>query len=603
MKAFFKQTLATLLGNLLSLVLTLAVSTTGLLLIVFFLTYDSGPVVKEKSILIVDLATPIQDTEPVFSLGSILSNDQPTPLSLRRVVEALDKASQDDRIVGIFLDGRQGGGAKGYANLQEIRTALERFQKAGKKVIAYGVDWREPDYFLASIADEVVMNPLGSLELNGFGTEPLFYQGAFEKYGIGVQAVRVGQFKGAIEPFTRQDLSPQNRQQIEALLGGVWQTYLQTVAANRAVNSEQLQAIADSQGLLLAENAQQEKLIDKVAYWDQMIEQLKGMSIADQGTQKTFRQITLANYLDVPVKAVPERQSENKIAILYAEGTIVNGDGTEQTVGGDRFVRFLRQIRDDEQVKALVLRINSPGGSATASEMILRELQLFAQKKPVIISMGNVAASGGYWIALGGQRIFAEPTTVTGSIGVFSLLFNVGALGNRFGLTWDQVQTAKLANLGSGVRPKTEAELAIFQGAVNQVYDLFLNKVAKARNLPKTQVSDIAQGRVWTGLDAQKIGLVDELGSLQTAIAYAAKQAKLGEDWQLEEYPKSKDLETVIVEKLFKAQAQFLPVKPAVNADPLSQQWQQFRQEFTELQTLNDPKGIYARLPFNWQWH
>jgi protease-4 len=270
-------------------------------------------------------------------------------------------------------------------------------------------------------------------------------------------------------------------------------------------------------------------------------------------------------------------------------------------VGGDRFVKLIRKIRADQDIKAVVVRINSPGGSATASDLIWREVQLLKAKKPVVISMGNVAASGGYWIATGGQHIFAEPTTITGSIGVFSLLFNVETIGNRFGLTWDQVRTSKLANLGSGIRPKSAAELAIFQQAVNQIYDLFLDKVSQSRGLSKAKVAEIAQGRVWTGAEAQKIGLVDDLGGLEQAITYAANQTNLGDNWELDEYPRQKSLETAILESLFKLQIQ--SQIPKVQTDPLTQKWQDFRAELTSLQTLNDPKGIYARLPFNWKWH
>ncbi|MGL5034018.1 MAG: signal peptide peptidase SppA, partial [Microcystaceae cyanobacterium] len=543
---FFKQAFASLVGTLTALILVVTLGTTSLVLLLVILTHDSSPIVKEKTILIFDLATQIRDTKPTVSLAQAFSQDDTSNLTLRQVIAALNKASKDDRIVGIFLDGRTGGGASGYASLTELRQALENFRKTGKKIIAYGVNWREPDYFLASIADEIMINPIGSMEMNGLGTEPLFYTGALEKYGIGVQAVRVGDFKAAVEPFTRQDLSPQNRQQLQALLGGVWTNYLATVAQSRGLETAQLQAIADNQGLVSPQQAQSNKLVDQVVYWDQVIDQLKKLSIVDQDEDKSFRQIRLESYLDVTVKAAPVQSSDQKIAVLYAEGAIVNGDGAADSIGGDRFVKVIRKIRENQEVKAVVLRINSPGGSATASDLILREVQLLKAKKPVIISMGNVAASGGYWIATGGDRIFAENTTITGSIGVFSLLFNVENIGNRFGFTWDSVKTSKLANLSSGVRPKNEAELAIFQQATNAIYDLFLDKVSQSRGLPKSKVAEIAQGRVWTGADARKIGLVDEIGGLETAIAYAAKQKNLGDNWEVLEYPDKPSLETAI---------------------------------------------------------
>jgi protease-4 len=601
MNRFIKQILASFIGTIAALLMTVTVGASALVLLLLLLSQDSSPVVKEKTVLIFDLATQIQDTESTPSFNQLLSQESQSTLSLRQVLETIQKASKDDRIVAIFLDGRQGGGASGYASLTEVREALQRFRQTGKKIIAYGVDWREPDYFLASIADEILENPIGTVEINGLGAEPLFYGAALAKYGIGVQAVRVGNFKSAVEPFTRQDLSPQNRQQLESLLGGVWQTYIETVATSRSLTASDLQAIADNQGLLSAQKAQKAKLIDKVVYWDQVVDQLKSLSKVDEDEEKSFRQISLNDYVSVPVKAFPARRSDQKIAVLYVDGAIVNGEGSLDSVGGDRFVKLIRKIRADQDIKAVVVRINSPGGSATASDLIWREVQLLKAKKPVVISMGNVAASGGYWIATGGQHIFAEPTTITGSIGVFSLLFNVETIGNRFGLTWDQVQTSKLANLGSGIRPKSAAELAIFQQAVNQIYDLFLDKVSQSRGLSKVKVAEIAQGRVWTGAEAQKIGLVDDLGGLEKAITYAANQTNLGDNWELDEYPRQKSLETAILESLFKLQLQSQVSK--VQTDPLTQKWQDFRAELTSLQTLNDPKGIYARLPFNWKWH
>ncbi|MEB3191768.1 MAG: signal peptide peptidase SppA [Snowella sp.] len=601
MNRFIKQILASFIGTIAALLMTVTVGASALVLLLLLLSQDSSPVVKEKTVLIFDLATQIQDTESTPSFNQILSQESQSTLSLRQVLETIQKASKDNRIVAIFLDGRKGGGASGYASLTEIREALQRFRQTGKKIIAYGVDWREPDYFLASIADEILENPIGTIEINGLGAEPLFYGAALAKYGVGVQAVRVGNFKSAVEPFTRQDLSPQNRQQLESLLGGVWQSYIETVATSRSLTTSDLQAIADNQGLLSAQKAQKAKLIDKVVYWDQVVDQLKSLSKVDEDEEKSFRQISLNDYVSVPVKAFPARRSDQKIAVLYLDGTIVNGEGSLDSVGGDRFVKLIRKIRADQDIKAVVVRINSPGGSATASDLIWREVQLLKAKKPVVISMGNVAASGGYWIATGGQHIFAEPTTITGSIGVFSLLFNVETIGNRFGLTWDQVQTSKLANLGSGIRPKSEAELAIFQQAVNQIYDLFLDKVSQSRGLSKAKVAEIAQGRVWTGAEAQKIGLVDDLGGLEKAITYAANQTNLRDNWELDEYPRQKSLETAILESLFKLQIQSQVSK--VQTDPLMQKWQDFRAELTSLQTLNDPKGIYARLPFNWKWH
>ena len=593
MNQFFKQILSSLIGTIAALLLIVTIGASGLIVLLLLLSQDGSPTVKDKTVLVFDLATKIRDTEPTITLSQAFSQEEQPTLTLKQVLKNLDKARQDPHITAIFLDGRNSSGARGSATSSEIRQALEAFQKAGKKIIAYGVDWDERDYYLTSIADEVILNPIGMMEMNGLGAQPLFYKGAFEKYGIGVQTVRVGNYKSAVEPYTRASLSPENRQQLETLIGGIWQNFITTVASSRKISPTQIQAIADNQGLLSAQEAKSKGFIDQIAYWDEVLAKLTTLSAKEE---QTFRQIDLASYSDVAVKSVPEKSSANKIAVVYAEGAIVNGDGTFETVGGDRFSRELRKIRNDDEVKAVVLRINSPGGSATASEIILREIQLIKAEKPVIISMGDVAASGGYWMATGGQHIFADPNTITGSIGVFSLLFNTEKIGNNFGLTWDTVKTAKLADLSTSVRPKSELEIAIYQQTVNKIYDLFLDKVSQSRKIPKEKVAEIAQGRVWSGTEAQKIGLIDEIGGLNSAITYAVAQTNLGQDWEVAEYPQKKSLEATILRKLFNIQA-FAEVNPS---DPLTVEWEKFKQELGILQTFNDPKSVYARLPFNW---
>jgi protease-4 len=283
--------------------------------------------------------------------------------------------------------------------------------------------------------------------------------------------------------------------------------------------------------------------------------------------------------------------------MVYAQGEIVNGQGSGQQVGGQSFARQLRQVRQDEDVKAVVLRINSPGGSATASEEILREVRLTSQKKPVIVSMGDYAASGGYWIATGANHIFAEANTITGSIGVFGLQFNVQKLASDYGITWDVVKTGRYADSATISRPKTPQELAIAQKSVNQIYNQFLNKVAQSRKLPVQKVAQIAQGRVWSGQDAKKLGLVDEIGGIDDAIEYAAKQANLRDDWEVEEYPKVRSLEKRILEKLTSDES----AQERKLADPLTAEFLKIQADLAILKSMNDPRGVYVRLPFNWR--
>ncbi|MBW4636101.1 MAG: signal peptide peptidase SppA [Iphinoe sp. HA4291-MV1] len=607
MRNFLKQTFASLLGSLLGLFIFCGLGTTGLLLLLFTVASfkDGGPVVKDKSVLVFDLSTNITDGEPNSSelLQEALSGEDDKRISLHTVLEALEKARRDKRIVGIYLDASRTTEDRvtGFATLKEVRQALEKCRAAGKKIVAYGMDWGEREYYLSSVADTIVVNPLGAMEINGLSVQPLFFAGALQKYGVGVQIVRVGKFKGAVEPLILKKLSPENRQQTQQLLNDVWAEWRATVGASRKINPPQLQAIADNQALLLADQAKTNRLVDKVAYLDQVVADLKQLTNSDK-KDKTFRQISLREYAEVPGKSLGvERDSQNKIAVVYAEGEIVDGQGEGGDVGGDRFAKIFRRLRQDKDVKAVVLRINSPGGSVTGSEVIQREVRLTGQEKPVVVSMGNVAASGGYWIATDSKRIFAEPNTITGSIGVFGQILNLQKLGNDNGITWDSVKTARYADTQTVARPKSPQELAIYQRSVNRVYDVFLNKVAQGRKLPKQKVAEIAQGRVWSGVAAKKIGLVDEIGGLDAAIKYAAVAANLGDNWELQEYPK----EGSFGERWFgrvteEAQTAFGVDKAQLKApDPLMAEFQKLQQELAILHKMNDPQGIYARLPFN----
>lgn len=311
----------------------------------------------------------------------------------------------------------------------------------------------------------------------------MFLAGAFQKYGIGIQVLRVGKYKSAVEPFTQTNLSPENREQMQQLLNDLWGEFLTTVGRHRDLDAKQLQAIADSQGILKPQSAQSRGLVDKLAYFDEVVQELKQLTGNDE-EDKTFNQIDLTAYARVAASNA-ESRSKNQIAVVYAEGTIVDGEGGVREIGGDRFSALMRKLREDDKIKAVVLRVNSPGGSATVSEVIGREVELTSHRKPVIVSMGDYAASGGYWISAYGDRIFAEPNTITGSIGVYGILSNIQELANNNGITWDVVKTGRYADMQTIARPKTDAELQLYQNSVNRVYQLFLNKVAEGRNLPQ----------------------------------------------------------------------------------------------------------------------
>ncbi len=604
---FFKQTFASLVGTLLGLMIFAGLSTTGLLLLIVASTTanDAGPTVKNKSVLVFDLSTKITDSKPGSSqlLRNILSGENEPRISLRSVLDSIEKARQDKRIVAIYLDARKTTNVDntGFATLKEIRQALEKFRSSGKKIIAYGVDWGEKGYYLGSVANTVVLNPLGAMEVNGLSTQPMFLAGALEKYGIGVQVVRVGKFKGAVEPLLLKKLSPENRQQTKKLLDDVWGDWRSIVSSSRKITPENLQAIADSKGILLADEAKSRGLVDRVAYFDQVVADLKKIT-ASKKDDKTFKQISIDKYADVVDSSSSTNNSSNKkIAVVYAEGEIVDGQGEDEQVGGDRFAKVFRKVRQNKDIKAVVLRINSPGGSATASEIMQREVRLTREVKPVVVSMGDIAASGGYWIATDSNRIFAEPSTITGSIGVFGVLFNAQKLGNDNGITWDSVKTGRYADTQTVARPKSAEELKLYQRSVDRVYSLFLNKVAKGRKLSPEKVSEIAQGRIWSGTAAKKIGLVDEIGGLDSAISYAAKKVKLGKDWQLQEYPRGTSFGERLFGKVAEETKTALGIAgtSAKTPDLLTAELQKLRQELAVFQTMNDPRGIYTRLPFN----
>jgi protease IV len=596
MGQFFKQTIASIIGTIAGLLLLITLGTTGFVMLLVTATANTSAEsqVKNQSILVLDLSIPIRDSVAPMGIEQVFAGEMDRALTLRDVLQSLEKASQDDRIVGLFLDGRKGDAVSGYAVMAEVRAAIAKFQATGKKIIAYDVGWSEQKYYLASMADEVILNPMGILEFNGLSSQQTFFQGALEKYGIGVQIVRVGDYKSAVEPYTRKGFSVENRQQTRELLDDLWDKFLITVAENRQLDTKYLQQIADRQGFIEPEAAKKIGLVSEVAYFDTVSTKLRELTGELEPKKDSFRQIDLSDYIrdrkatDLEAKSTTE--VIDRVAVIYAEGAIVGGKGSIEQIGSDRFAKELSELRKDKNIKAIVLRVNSPGGSATASDVILREVLLAKEEKPVIVSMGNVAASGGYWIAAGADYIFAEENTITGSIGVFGLLPNIQKIGNDHGITWDVVQTGKLADISSTVRPKTDTELAIFQQSVKQTYNLFLDKVAQYRKLPKDKVHQIAQGRVWSGKEAVKIGLVDRIGGLDAAIAYAAQQAKLDNNWIVQEYPQNHSWETELVTRLMQTEG----IKILQQNDSMTQELQKIKQEFEVFQSFDDPRHIYA---------
>ena len=579
----------------------------GLLGAVVALNSDKkAPSMEPGSFLVFDLATNITDAPPQADFSPFAS-EHSTTLNLIAVTPGLRAPKSDERITGILLKGSltPAGYGSGFAALKEVRSALVDFRSGGKPVRAYLEAVTTKDYYLASAAGEIALDPYGMIIMPGLASEPMFFTGAFEKYGIGVQVTRVGKYKSFVEPYTRKDMSSENREQTQKLLNDLWGSMLSDMAQSRSLSVEKIQTVVDAEGIIRPEPAKAATLVDRIAYRDEIIAELRSKTGPSGHDKITFKQIEIGAYakiakdnVDVAKKASPSDTpatgaSRGRVAIVYAEGSIVDGNGNRDDIGGVKFARELRRLRGDDTVKAIVLRVNSPGGSASASENIAREVRLARKVKPVIVSMGTYAASGGYWIAADGDRIFAEPTTITGSIGVFGLQFDVQKLANNVGLTFDAVKTGKYADAITITRPKSDEELAIFQKMVDWIYGEFVGKVAVARKLKKEDVEEIAQGRVWSGSEAKKLGLVDEIGGLDDAIQYAVKKAGLGKNYRIVEYPQKKEL----FEALSELVDRFSPDARAQTGSAVRQITERLQREFATLKTYNDPQGVYARMP------
>ncbi|MDJ0703166.1 MAG: signal peptide peptidase SppA [Leptolyngbyaceae cyanobacterium MO_188.B28] len=598
MRDFLKIFLASALGTFASLVALIAFIGLGAGSLVVYLlastSTDVEPEVEDKSILVYDLSLEILDSVPPSGPGIVLEETlvgaSNRAISLRAALDSIAQAAEDDSIVGLYLHGNT---SEGFATLKELRQALETFKQSGKPILAYDLAWSERDYYLTSVADTLVLNAAGILEFNGFRAETQFLAGALQKYGIGVQVLRAGRYKSAVEPFIRTESSPEDREQTQALLADLWQEILKTTAESRESTPEELQQLADQGGLLMAQDALDAGLVDRVSYFDEVLTDLQDLTDTEPDDGDAFPQISLSAYSRLVNQRLASKAKGDTIAIVYADGEIISGQGSPGIIGSATLTKALRKVRLDDDVKAVVLRVNSPGGGASASEVITREVELTSEVKPVVVSMGDFAASGGYMISTQADKIFASPGTITGSIGVFGLILNLKEVANDNGVTWDVIKTAEYADIDTISRPQTSKELALQQAVVDDLYDRFITMVAESRQIAREKVDDIAQGRVWTGVDAKEIGLVDELGGLNDAVSAAAEQAEL-EQWRIEEYPKPRTLEEQIFENLFGQLISHLPM----GADPLTQEFQRLREELAVIQLLTDPRGLYTRLSF-----
>lgn len=539
MKAFFKQALATMVGIFLIAALF---SVMGIVSLVSIIASGSSETpIKENSILHLNLSGTLTDRTQENPLDKIMNmGEESNAVSLEQAITALKKAAVNDNIKGVYLEA--GTLSAQPATVQELRQALVDFKKSGKWIVSYADSYGKMGYYLSSVADTLLLNPEGSVDFSGLESQPMFFKEVLDKLGIEMQVFKVGTYKSAVEPFICTEMSDANREQIISYLTSVWNNVLSDVAASRNIDVDKLNKLADTQTMFTkAQSSVDNGLIDALCYIDQVKDILRSnCNLVNKDDKLSFASIS-----DVANSAKSKEGKGEQIAVYYACGEIVQSASTgldqEVQIVGEKVVKDLQALRTDPKVKAVVIRVNSPGGSAYASEQIWREVTLLKKEKPVIISMGDVAASGGYYISCASDRIFADPTTITGSIGIFGMVPNVSnLLTKKIGLKFDIVKTNEMADMGTMSRPFNAAERAQLQKMIEQGYDTFTKRVADGRGMSQDSVKLIAEGRVWTGEQGLKIGLVDELGNLDDAIAYAAKMIE-SKEYHTVSYPAEED--------------------------------------------------------------
>ncbi len=580
---FFKNLLAAILGCLVAF---------GIIFFIFFLfmaLLGSGSdtvEVKSKSVLEIQLQAPVSDyvgsdTEDPFA---ILIDPS---MGLDQILNAIEVAKNDSKIEGISLNNVFS--IAGFAQTQEIRRALKDFKESGKFVYAFGDFYMQKDYYLASVADSIFINPVGMMDFKGLASEVLFYKDLQEKTGIKMEVIRHGKYKSAVEPYLSNEMSDANRTQIKELITSLWQSMVTDIAEGRNISAKNLNVIADTLGARNSEYALKSGIVDGVVFLDEYENKLKNAT--GIALDKKLNTIELEDYL-LNSNTKMKTSGANKIAVIYAQGEILYGEGSPNTIGQGIINKAIRKAKNDDKVKAIVLRVDSPGGSALTSDIIWRELELAKKEKPLVVSMGNVAASGGYYIAAGAHKIFAEPTTITGSIGVFGTVPNMAELAEDIGINAEQVGTNKNSVDYSLFEPMNETFRATIQESIEETYTTFLSRVKEGRNMNSlAEVDSMAQGRVWSGVDAKRIGLVDELGSLDDAIAEAARMAEI-KDYGIRKYPKYKSGLERLLEDLPGASA---AIKQNLIEEEIGTEAYSILKEF---KSATEQKGIQARMPF-----
>jgi protease-4 len=587
MKDFLKHTLAAMLGVILAGVV---LSILSLITVVGMLTSsDTETTVKENSMLVLDLRGELAERSDDNPFSAYLGSAYETQ-GLDDILSAIRKAKENEHIKGIYIE--DNGMTAAFASREEIRAALADFKESGKWIVAYSDNYTQGNYYLASVADKVIANPQGTLGWHGLATELMFYTDLMKKVGVEAQVFKVGTYKSAVEPYINTQMSDANRQQVTEMLTSIWNKMTADVSASRGIPVDSLNALADRfMDMAPAEDYVASGLADTLLYKDGVLDLLRQMSGRED--DESLTRYTVEEMKNVK-RNVPKDKAGNIIAVYYAYGEIAQTqDGassmsSSEGIYSDQMTTDLRRLREDDDVKAVVLRVNSPGGSAYASEQIWREVQLLKEKKPVIVSMGDYAASGGYYISCAASHIVADPTTLTGSIGIFGVFPNAeGLLQGKLGLHFDGVKTNKLADAGGLYRPVTDEEGALIQQYINKGYALFVKRVADGRGKTTAEIEQIAEGRVWTGEAALQNGLVDELGGLDKAMEAAVKAANV-EGYSVVSYPEPASLFASLMDV---AKTDYLDEK-------LRAQLGDYYGCVQTLQRLQTADRVQARLPF-----
>jgi protease IV len=592
MKSFLKYTLATIVGFFIVMLISILILG-GVVSAILASADKKEVIIEDHSILQIELNEAIVDRQPNDPLQGLEIPGLPSTkkLGLDNIVASIEKAKDDENIKGIYLKLEEIGA--GYSACEEIRNALMDFKDSEKFIYAYSEAYSQKAYYLATTADKIYINPEGMLMFTGIASHASYYKKALEKLGVEIQVIRHGKFKAAVEPFLLDKMSPENREQISCYIGSIWGKVLEGISESRNITTTRLNDIADQNMLYRpAETLLTNNLVDGLMYEDQVFDILREKAGIEKNDKIPF--VSLADMKSSTKKAEGKEFTKNKLAVIYASGEIgmeSSSSITEENICGPQLAATIREAREDSTIKAIVLRINSPGGSSLASELIWREVKLTTEKKPVVVSMGDLAASGGYYIACAADTIIANPTTLTGSIGVFGLIPNLeGLLSGKIGVNSESVKTNKLSDMPSIYRPMSDEEKMIMQNMVENVYSTFVNHVSEGRGLTYAQVDGIGQGRVWTGENALKIGLVDILGNLNDAIEVAKEMGGL-EEYRIVKLPKQAPAFQQIMND-FSSKMKF---------NILEEELGDAAKYYRTIKNLYGKNGVYARVPFEFE--